>query len=169
MDQFKQYGIVTLLSIALFSGLYSSVQLMEWQFFPYLQLFILSILTILIALVNYFQRDRLNTIFLLSTWGFIGFEWLTCLILLNQPDLWTNYGHLIFLPLIYFIYLALYQLILRRNEQVQKSGRILFYLLISATLTFFLFPNTYSTMGMELLFLIFIGLILFTKPLTSER
>jgi hypothetical protein len=169
MNQFKQYGIISLIGVVIFSGMYSSIQLMEWQFFPYLQITILSLLTLLIALINYFRPGKASTPFLISTWGFVGFEWLICLILFNQPNLLLDYVQLIFLPLLYFIYFALFQLILRRSEQIQKRARILFYLLIASTLTFFISPNVWSAGGMELLFLLFIGLILFSKPISSEK
>ena len=169
MDQFKQYGIITLLGIALFGGLYSSIQLMEWQFFPYVQIAILSLLTLLIGLIHYVHKDKSSTTFLVTTWAFVGFEWLVCLILFNQPTLLIDYVQLIFLPLLYFIYIALFQLILTRSEQIQKRARILFYLLIPSTLTFFISPNTWSAGGMELLFLLFIGQILFSKAISSEQ
>jgi hypothetical protein len=169
MDQFKQYGIITLLGIALFGGLYSSIQLMEWQFFPYVQIAILSLLTLLIGLIHYVHKDKSSTTFLVATWAFVGFEWLVCLILFNQPTLLIDYVQLIFLPLLYFIYIALFQLILTRSEQIQKRARILFYLLISSTLTFFISPNAWSAGGMELLFLLFIGQILFSKAISSEQ
>jgi hypothetical protein len=169
MDQFKQYGIITLLGIALFGGLYSSIQLMEWQFFPYVQIAILSLLTLLIGLIHYVHKDKSSTTFLVTTWAFVGFEWLVCLILFNQPTLLIDYVQLIFLPLLYFIYIALFQLILKRSEQIQKRARILFYLLIPSTLTFFISPNTWSAGGMELLFLLFIGQILFSKAISSEQ
>lgn len=169
MDQFKQYGIITLLGIALFGGLYSSIQLMEWQFFPYVQIAILSLLTLLIGLIHYVHKDKSSTTFLVTTWAFVGFEWLVCLILFNQPTLLIDYVQLIFLPLLYFIYIALFQLILTRSEQIQKRARILFYLLISSTLTFFISPNAWSAGGMELLFLLFIGQILFSKAISSEQ
>ena len=169
MDQFKQYGIISFIGIVIFSGMYCSIQLMEWQFFPYLQLAILSLLSLLIALINYFHQDKSSTSFLISTWVFVGFEWLICLILFNQPNLLIDYVQLIFLPLLYFIYFALFQLILRRSEQIQKRARILFYLLISSTLIFFISPNVWSAGGMELLFLLFIGQILFSKPISSAQ
>jgi hypothetical protein len=169
MDQFKQYGIITLLGIALFGGLYSSIQLMEWQFFPYVQIAILSLLTLLIGLIHYVHKDKSSTTFLVATWAFVGFEWLVCLILFNQPTLLIDYVQLIFLPLLYFINIALFQLILTRSEQIQKRARILFYLLISSTLTFFISPNAWSAGGMELLFLLFIGQILFSKAISSEQ
>ncbi len=169
MDQFKQYGIITLLGIAMFGAMYSSIQLMEWQFFPYVQIAILSILTLLIGLIHYFHQEKSSTTFLISTWAFVGFEWLICLILFNQPNLLIDYVQLIFLPLLYFIYFALFQLILRRSEQIQKRARILFYLLISSTLIFFISPNVWSAGGMELLFLLFIGQILFSKPISSAQ
>ena len=169
MDQFKQYGIITLIGIALFGGMYSSIQLMEWQFFPYLQIAILSALTLLIGLIHYVHGDKSSTIFLVATWAFVGFEWLVCLILFNQPALLMDYVQMIFLPLLYFIYLALWQLTLSRSQQVQKRARILFYLLIPSTLTFLLSPNTWSAGGMELLFLLFIGQILFSKTISSEQ
>ena len=169
MNQFKQYGIITLLGIALFGGMYSSIQLMEWQFFPYLQIAILSALTLLIGLIHYVHKDNSSTTFLFSTWAFIGFEWLVCLILFNQPALLMDYVQLIFLPLVYFIYVALWQLTLTRSLQVQKRARILFYLLIPSTLTFFISPNVWSAGGMEVLFLIFIGQILFSKAISSDQ
>jgi hypothetical protein len=169
MDQFKQYGIITLIGIALFGGMYSSIQLMEWQFFPYVQIAILSVLTLLIGLINYFHQEKSSTIFLISTWAFVGFEWLVCLVLFNQPDLLIDYVQLIFLPLLYFIYFALFQLILKRREQIQKRGRILLYLLIPSTLSFFMYPSAWSAGGMELLFLIFVAQILFTKPISSVQ
>ncbi len=169
MNQFKQYGIISLIGVVIFSGMYSSIQLMEWQFFPYLQITILSLLTLLIALINYFRPGKASTPFLISTWVFVGFEWLICLILFNQPNLLIDYVQLIFLPLLYFIYFALFQLILRRSEQIQKRARILFYLLISSTLIFFISPNVWSAGGMELLFLLFIGQILFSKPISSAQ
>ena len=169
MNQFKQYGIISLIGVVIFSGMYSSIQLMEWQFFPYLQITILSLLTLLIALINYFRPGKASIPFLISTWVFVGFEWLICLILFNQPNLLIDYVQLIFLPLLYFIYFALFQLILRRSEQIQKRARILFYLLISSTLIFFISPNVWSAGGMELLFLLFIGQILFSKPISSAK
>ena len=169
MNQFKQYGIITLLGIALFGGMYSSIQLMEWQFFPYLQIAILSALTLLIGLIHYVHKATSSTTFLFSTWAFIGFEWLVCLILFNQPALLMDYVQLIFLPLVYFIYVALWQLTLTRSLQVQKRARILFYLLIPSTLTFFFSPNVWSAGGMEVLFLIFIGQILFSKAISSDQ
>ena len=92
MDQFKQYGIISFIGIVIFSGLYSSIQLMEWQFFPYLQLAILSLLSLLIALINYFHQDKSSTSFVIATWVFVGFEWLICLILFNQPNLLLDYA-----------------------------------------------------------------------------
>lgn len=169
MDQFKQYGIITLIGIALFGGIYSSIQLMEWQFFPYVQIAMLSILTLLIGLIHYFHQEKSSTTFLISTWAFVGFEWLVCLILFNQPALLMDYVQLIFLPLLYFIYFALFQLILRRSEQIQKRGTILFYLLIPSTCSFFIYPSAWSAGGMELLFLIFVAQILFTKPISSVQ
>jgi hypothetical protein len=169
MDQFKQYGIITLLGMALFGGMYSSIQLMEWQFFPYVQIAILSILTLLIGLIHYFHEGKSSTNFLVSTWAFVGFEWLVCLLLFNQPHLLMDYVQLIFLPLLYFIYFALFQLILRRSEQIQKRGRILFYLLIPSTLSFFLYPSVWSAGGMELLFLLFVAQILFSKAISSAE
>lgn len=169
MNQFKQYGIITLLGIALFGGMYSTIQLMEWQFFPYLQIAILSALTLLIGLIHYVHKDKSSTTFLFSTWAFVGFEWLVCLILFNQPALLMDYVQLIFLPLVYFIYVALWQLTLTRSLQVQKRARILFYLLIPSTLTFFISPNVWSAGGMEVLFLIFIGQILFSKAISSDQ
>jgi hypothetical protein len=169
MDQFKQYGIITLLGMALFGGMYSSIQLMEWQFFPYVQIAILSVLTLLIGLINYFHQGKSSTTFLVSTWAFVGFEWLVCLLLFNQPHLLMDYVQLIFLPLLYFIYFALFQLILRRSEQIQKRGRILFYLLIPSTLSFFMYPSVWSAGGMELLFLLFVAQILFSKAISSAE
>jgi hypothetical protein len=169
MDQFKQYGIITLIGIALFGGMYSSIQLMDWQFFPYVQIAILSLLTLLIALIHYFHQGKSSTTFLISTWAFVGFEWLVCLVLFNQPHLLLDYVQLIFLPLLYFIYIALFQLILRRSEQIQKRGRILFYLLIPSTLSFFIYPTIWSAGGIEVLFLLFIGQILFSKAISLER
>ena len=169
MDQFKQYGIITLLGMALFGGMYSSIQLMEWQFFPYVQIAILSILTLLIGLIHYFHEGKSSTTFLVSTWTFVGFEWLVCLLLFNQPHLLMDYVQLIFLPLLYFIYFALFQLILRRSEQIQKRGRILFYLLIPSTLSFFMYPSVWSAGGMELLFLLFVAQILFSKAISSAE
>jgi hypothetical protein len=169
MDQFKQYGIISIIGIAFFSALYGSIELLNWQFFPWLQVFILSILTLLIAVIQYVHRDRNSQAFITATWAFIGFEWLVCLILFNQPALLIEYAQLVFLPLVYFIYLSLFQFILRLSEQRKKQGRILFYLLIPSTLTFFVSPNTWSAGGMELLFLFYIGLILFSKPISSLK
>lgn len=169
MDQFKQYGIITLLGIALFGGMYSSIQLMEWQFFPYVQIAILSVLTLLIGLIHYFHPEKSSSTYLIATWTFVGFEWLVCLVLFNQPDLLIDYVQLIFLPLLYFIYFTLYQLILRRSEQVQKRGRMLFYLLLPSTVAFFLFPSVWSAGGMELLFILFVSQILFTKAISSVQ
>lgn len=169
MDQFKQYGIITLIGIALFGGMYSSIQLMEWQFFPYLQIAILSALTLLIGIIHYVHKDKSSTTFLIATWAFVGFEWLVCLILFNQPALLIDYVQLIFLPLIYFIYMALWQFTLSRSLPVQKRARILFYLLIPSTLTFFIYPSSWSAGGMELLFFVFAAQILFTKPISSEQ
>jgi hypothetical protein len=87
MDQFKQYGIISIIGIAFFSALYGSIELLNWQFFPWLQVFILSILTLLIAGIQYVHRDRNSQTFITATWAFIGFEWLVCLILFNQPAL----------------------------------------------------------------------------------
>ena len=169
MDQFKQYGIITLLGIALFGGMYSSIQLMEWQFFPYVQIAILSVLTLLIGLIHYFLPEKSSITYLIATWTFVGFEWLVCLVLFNQPDLLIDYVQLIFLPLLYFIYFTLYQLILRRSEQVQKRGRMLFYGLLPSTVAFFLFPSVWSAGSMELLFILFVSQILFTKAISSVR
>lgn len=169
MDQFKQYGIISIIGIAFFTALYGSIELLNWQFFPWLQIVILSVLTLVIAAIQYLHRDRNSQTFLTATWAFIGFEWLVCLILFNQPELLMDYAQLVFLPLVYFIYLALFQFILRLTEQRKKQGRIIFYLLIPSTLTFFISPNTWSAGGMELLFLFFIGLILFSKPISSEK
>ena len=169
MDQFKQYGIISFIGIVIFSGMYCSIQLMEWQFFPYLQLAILSLLSLLIALINYFHQDKSSTSFLISTWVFVGFEWLICLILFNQPNVLLDYAQLMFIPLVYFIYFALFQLIWRRAEHIQKRARILFYLLIPSTLIFFISPNVWSAGGMELLFLVFLGLILLSKPISSVK
>jgi small basic protein len=65
MDQFKQYGIITLIGIALFGGMYSSIQLMEWQFFPYLQIAILSALTLLIGIIHYVHKDKSSSTFII--------------------------------------------------------------------------------------------------------
>jgi hypothetical protein len=169
MDQFKQYGIISIIGIAFFSGLYASIELLNWQFFPWLQVVILSVFTFLIGVIQYLHRDRNSQTFIISTLAFIGFEWLISLILFNQPDLLIDYAQLVFLPLIYFVYFALFLLIQKRNEQIQKIGRILFYTLIPSTLSFFIYPSIWSAGGMELLFLAFIGLILFSRPISSER
>jgi hypothetical protein len=169
MDQFKQYGIISFIGIVIFSGMYCSIQLMEWQFFPYLQLAILSLLSLLIALINYFHQDKSSTSFLISTWVFVGFEWLICLILFNQPNVLLDYAQLMFIPLVYFIYFALFQLIWRRAAHIQKRAKIVFYLLIPSTLIFFISPSVWSAGGMELLFVLFIGLILFSKPISSAK
>lgn len=169
MDQFKQYGIISIIGIAFFTALYGSIELLNWQFFPWLQIVILSVLTLVIAAIQYLHRDRNSQTFIKATWAFIGFEWLVCLILFNQPELLMDYAQLVFLPLVYFIYLALFQFILRLTEQRKKQGRIIFYLLIPSTLTFFISPNTWSAGGMELLFLFYIGLILFGKPISSAK
>jgi hypothetical protein len=169
MDQFKQYGIISIIGIAFFGGLYGSIELLNWQFFPWLQVVILSTFTFLIGVIQYLHIDSSSRTFIFSTWAFIGFEWLVSLLLFNQPRLLMDYVQLIFLPLLYFIYFALFQLILRRIEQIQKRGRILFYLLIPSTLSFFMYPSVWSAGGMELLFLLFIGLILFNKPISSEK
>ena len=169
MDQFKQYGIISIIGIAFFSGLYSSIELLNWQFFPWLQVVILSVFTFLIGVIQYMHRDRDSQTFIISTWAFIGFEWLISLILFNQPDLLMDYAQLVFLPLIYFVYFALFLLIQKRSEQIQNIGRILFYALIPSTLSFFIYPSIWSAGGMELLFLAFIGLILFGKPISSEK
>ncbi|MEN9973023.1 MAG: hypothetical protein RIS20_1370 [Bacteroidota bacterium] len=169
MDQFKQYGIISIIVIAFFSGLYGSIELLNWQFFPWLQVVILSLFTFLIGVIQYLHRDRNSQTFIISTLAFIGFEWLISLILFNQPDLLKDNAQLVFLPLIYFVYFALFLLIQKRSEQIQKIGRILFYMLIPSTLSFFLYPSIWSAGGMELLFLAFIGLILFFKPISSEK
>jgi hypothetical protein len=169
MDQFKQYGIISIIGIAFFSGLYGSIELLNWQFFPWLQVVILSLFTFLIGVIQYLHRDRNSQTFIISTLAFIGFEWLISLILFNQPDLLKDNAQLVFLPLIYFVYFALFLLIQKRSEQIQKIGRILFYMLIPSTLSFFLYPSIWSAGGMELLFLAFIGLILFIKPISSEK
>ena len=169
MSQFKQSGFITLIGIALFSGLYSSIQLMEWQFFPYLQLAILSAFTFLIGIIHFLNKEKTSSTFIRISWGFVFFEWLICLILFNQPELLLDYAQLIFLPLTYFIYVALFQLSNKRSEQFRKRLRIVFYLLISSSLTFFLSPSKWSAGGMELLFLIFIGMLLFSKPISSEK
>lgn len=169
MDQFKQYGIISIIGIAFFSGLYGSIELLNWQFFPWLQIVILSVFTFLIGSIQYLHRERNSQTFILSTWAFIGFEWLISLILFNQPELLMEYAQLVFLPLIYFIYFALFLLIQKRGNQIQQIGRILFYVLIPSTLTFFFYPSIWSASGMELLFLMYIGLILFSKPISSEK
>jgi hypothetical protein len=169
MDQFKQYGIISIIGIAFFSAFYGSLELLNWQFFPWLQVVILSVFTFLIGGIQYLHRDRNSQTFILSTWAFIGFEWLISLILFNQPDLLMDYAQLVFLPLIYFVYFALFQLIQKRGEQIQKIGRILFYVLIPSTLIFFIYQSVWSAGGMELLFLMYIGFILFSKPISSEK
>jgi hypothetical protein len=169
MEQFKQYGIISLLGIAFFAGLYSSIQLFEWFFFPWLQLGILSILTCIIAAIQYTNSERNSGRFITITWTFIALEWLICLILFNQPNLMMEKVHYIFLPLLYFVYFALFQLMLRRDETVVKLGRILFYLLISSTLSFFIWPSTWSALGVELIATIFVGLLLFNKPISAEK
>jgi hypothetical protein len=169
MDQFKQYGIISIIGIAFFSGLYGSIELLNWQFFPWLQIVILSVFTFLIGSIQYLHRERNSQTFILSTWAFIGFEWLISLILFNQPELLMEYAQLVFLPVIYFVYFALFLLIQKRGNQIQQIGRILFYVLIPSTLTFFFYPSIWSASGMELLFLLYIGLILFSKPISSEK
>jgi hypothetical protein len=169
MDQFKQYGIISIIGIAFFSGLYGSIELLNWQFFPWLQVVILSVFTFLIGIIQYLHMESNSQKFILSTWAFIGFEWLIALILFNQPDLLMDHAQLVFLPLIYFIYFALFLLIQKRNEQVEKIGKILFYTLIPSTLSFFIYPSIWSAGGMEFLFLVYIGLILFSKPISSVK
>ena len=169
MDQFKQYGIISIIGIAFFSGLYGSIELLNWQFFPWLQIVILSVFTFLIGSIQYLHRERNSQTFILSTWAFMGFEWLISLILFNQPELLMEYAQLVFLPVIYFVYFALFLLIQKRGNQIQQIGRILFYVLIPSTLTFFFYPSIWSASGMELLFLLYIGLILFSKPISSEK
>lgn len=169
MEQFKQYGIISLLGIAFFTGIYSSIQLFDWFFFPWLQLGIISTLTVIIAAAQYTNGHRFDGRFLLVSWVFILLEWLICLILFNQPKLLTANVHLIFLPLLYFIYIALYQIILRRNARSQKLGRIIFYLLIVSTLTFFLAPTKWSAGGMELLFILFLAIVLLSKTTSVEQ
>lgn len=44
-----------------------------------------------------------------------------------------------------------------------------FYLLIPSTLTFFISPNVWSAGGMEVLFLVFFGQILFSKAISLEQ
>jgi hypothetical protein len=168
MEQFKQYGIITLIGISLFGVMYSSVELLDWHFFPYLQIGLLSLMTLIIAALNYFHRESSSPSFIYTTWALIGFEWLVCLILFNQADLIMDYFQLIFLPLIYYVYIALFQLLKNRSLRVQKRGRIAFYLLIPSTLTFFVAPNSWSALGMEVLFCLYLAIMLFSKPISSQ-
>ena len=169
MEQFKQYGIITILGIALFGVMYSSIEILDWQFFPYLQIGILSLLTLVISLIQYFHKENTSPTFIYATWVFIGLEWMISIILLNQPSFIMDYFQLIFLPLIYYVYYALWHLYLIRNEKVVKWGRILFYLLLPITLIFFILPNAWSALGMEVLFSLYLGLLLLSKPISSPK
>ncbi len=169
MEQFKQYGIISLLGIAFFTGIYSSIQLFDWLFFPWLQVGVLSILTCIMALIQFMNRQRNFENFIWISWLFIVLEWGICLLLFNQPKLLMEKVHMIFLPLLYYLYIALYQLVLTRNQQTQKRARMIFYFLVISTLTFFFFPSPWSAAGVEILFLIFLGLILFSKAISPEQ
>jgi hypothetical protein len=169
MEQFKQYGIITILGIALFGVMYSSIEILDWQFFPYLQIGILSLLTLVISLIQYFHKENTSPTFIYATWVFLGLEWMISIILLNQPSFIMDYFQLIFLPLIYYVYYALWHLYLIRNEKVVKWGRILFYLLLPSTLNFFILPNAWSALGMEVLFSLYLGLLLLSKPISSPK
>jgi hypothetical protein len=169
MEQFKRYGIITLIGITLFGVMYSSVELLDWQFFPYLQICLLSLLTLIIATLNYFHKESSSPSFIYTTWAMIGFEWLVCLILFNQADLIMDYFQLIFLPLVYYVYIALFQLLKNRSPSIQKRGRVVFYFLIPSTLTFFVAPNTWSAIGMEVLFCLYLAAILISKPISSQE
>jgi hypothetical protein len=125
-------------------------------------------MTLIIAALNYFHRESSSPSFIYTTWALIGFEWLVCLILFNQADLIMDYFQLIFLPLIYYVYIALFQLLKNRSLRVQKRGRIAFYLLIPSTLTFFVAPNSWSALGMEVLFCLYLAMMLFSKPISSQ-
>lgn len=169
MEQFKQYGIISLLGIAIFTGIYSSIQLFDWLFFPWLQVGVLSSFTCIMALIQYTQRKRNSGNFLWISWLFIVLEWSICLLLFNQPKLLMEKVHLIFLPLLYYLYIALYQLVGTREQQTQKRARIIIYFLVIGTLVFFFFPSMYSAIGVEILFLIFLSIILFSKAISPEQ
>lgn len=156
MEQFKQYGIISLLGIVLFCAIYSSIELFEWQFFPWLQIGILSFLTLSILIVHILFKEKANANFIYSTWGFVILEWLVCLVLFNLPQLIPSYFHFIFLPLVIYFGYALQNLYERRGDAIQRQGRWIFYGLIASLIVFFLFPRPETLNGLYLIFTVYI-------------
>jgi hypothetical protein len=140
----------------------SLYQVINWNFFPWLNLAIISgttFLSMIFAMIVKIQARNINLLIIIIS----GIQFLFSSLILIRPELLRNHWQWLFFPITIIFCLIFWELFSRRNHRIDFTGKISCIILM--IITFMKFLNTFLELNNLLIVLILwiSGLLIFSK------